>query len=420
MPLANQDKHRRLTHIVSILTVLIILHAPVAMAAPAQNNEAAGETACVSPGNWLAPANRSVLDTTQLIGELSKRPVVLLGEIHTNAEHHRWQLHTIAALHGRNPNMVIGFESFPRSVQPVLDRWTRGELSKAEFLEQSHWNRVWGFDPELYMGLFDFVRIHRLPMRALNVDKSLIRRISMGGVGAVTDDQREGVGLPAPASDAYMKTLRKVFDQHPARDKSPKELIDKAFDNFVAAQQTWDRAMAEALAEVRTAGGEPLVVGIVGAGHLEYDFGIPAQLADLGLDDAAVLMPWDVDSPCDRMKSPTGIAYADAVFGIEAPSPLKSAPKPRLGVMIEDSEHDGRKGVRITRVVDGSVAAASGLKTGDLIVTGAGTSISKFREVIDMVGRQSPGTWLPLTVLREGVEIDIVAKFPAMKPVLRP
>lgn len=398
----------------------MILPAPVAGSATGQasatpQGKTANDIACVSPGNWLDPANRRVLDPKQLIGELAKRPIVLLGETHTNAEHHRWQLHTIAALHGRNPNMVIGFEAFPRSAQPVLDRWTRGELSKAEFLEQSRWNEVWGFDPDLYMGLFNFVRMHRLPMRALNVGKSLIGRISKDGPDAVAEDQREGVGSPAPASAAYLASLREVFDEHPAKDKST-----RTFGNFVAVQQTWDRAMAEALAEVRVGGGEPLVVGIVGAGHMEYGYGIPAQLADLGIRDVAVLMPWDRNEDCGRLKSTEGATIADAVFGIETPHEPQSAPKPKLGVMIEDSVQDGRKGVRISRVVDGSVAAAAGLKTGDLIVAAAGTTMSEARQLVDLIRRQSLGTWLPLKVLRDGAEKDVIAKFPAAQPPPQP
>jgi len=419
----NKDNRRRRTHIGPIFAALMILSPAIAGAAPAHKNRAASghhpdqrhamtatDIACVPPGNWVDPANRRVLDPERLIGGLAKRPVVLLGEAHTNAEHHRWQLHTIAALYGRNPNMVIGFESFPRSAQPVLDRWTRGELSKAEFLEQSRWNKVWRFDPELYMGLFDFVRMHRLPMRALNVEHSLIRSISMGGPDAVPEEQREGVGAPAPASADYLKNLRKVFDEHPARKNNKNN-----FDNFVAAQQTWDRAMAEALANVRVGGGKPLVVGIVGGGHLEYGYGIPAQLTDLGLGDAAVLLPWDRKAPCETLKSKTGVAVADAIFGLKALPEPKSKPKPKLGVMIEDSEQDGRKGVRITMVVDGSVAAAAGLKNGDLIVTASGTAMSKSRQLVNLIGRQSPGTWLPIKVLRDGSELDVIAKFPAAR-----
>jgi uncharacterized iron-regulated protein len=98
---------------------------------------------------------------------LAKRRVVLLGESHDQAEHHRWQLHTITALFSHRPNMVLGFEMFPRRVQPVLDRWSKGEHSESDFLREVDWAQIWGFAAELYLPLFNFSRIYRLPMLAL-------------------------------------------------------------------------------------------------------------------------------------------------------------------------------------------------------------------------------------------------------------
>ena len=38
--------------------------------------------------------------------------IVVLGESHTDADHHRWQLQTLAGLYGHNGRMAIGFEAF--------------------------------------------------------------------------------------------------------------------------------------------------------------------------------------------------------------------------------------------------------------------------------------------------------------------
>ena len=105
---------------------------------------------------------------------MARRDVILLGEDHGNADHHRWQLQTLAALHVLKPRMVIGFEAFPRRLQPVLDRWVAGELSAQEFIAQSDWHKVWNFPPELYLPLFEFARVNRIPMLALNVERNVI------------------------------------------------------------------------------------------------------------------------------------------------------------------------------------------------------------------------------------------------------
>jgi uncharacterized iron-regulated protein len=83
---------------------------------------------CAPVGNWIVPGGGKITEA-EVIAKAAKRPVVLLGEMHDNAEHHRWQLQTLAALHTARPDMVIGFEMFPRRVQKALDQWVAGDLT---------------------------------------------------------------------------------------------------------------------------------------------------------------------------------------------------------------------------------------------------------------------------------------------------
>ncbi len=274
---------------------------------------------CVAAGTWRNPAAGAPpgrLDYRLLIDGLAKKPVVLLGEVHDRADHHRWQLQVIGALFGRNPNMVLGFEAFPRSIQPVLDRWTRGSLDEKTFLKQSRWNEIWRFDAGLYMPLFNFARLNRIPMIALNVDRALIYEVGEKGWAATPADKRQGIGDPAPAESAYLDSLYQTYKSHPVgKGETRGGKNSPAFGRFVDAQLTWDRAMAERLAWVRRAGGNPLVVGIIGRGHLEYGYGVPRQLKNLGIGKSAVLLPWDNSDDCETLRS-NGRAVADAVFGM--------------------------------------------------------------------------------------------------------
>ncbi len=368
----------------------------------------AAEMPCVPAGRWLAPATASLLAQDSLIAAMARRPVVLLGETHTSAEDHRWQLHTIAALYGRNPDMVLGFEAFPRRAQPVLDDWTRGAIGEREFLAKSRWNEVWRFDPALYLPLFHFARLNRLPMVALNVGKGLISKVGKDGWQAVPENEREGVGNPAAAGEDYINSLARVFAEH---EKTQSGKLpghdDPQFRRFVEAQLTWDRAMGEKLAEARV-GGRPLVIGIIGRGHLEYGGGVPHQLADLGIEDAAVLLPWHAGRACADLSTTGGTKIGDAVFGLAA-APAET-PKPKLGVFITT----GEGGVRVNKVLDDSIAAKAGLAEGDLIAAAAGTAVGKSALLVSIIRRQAPGTWLPLRVKRGGETIHIFAKFPPL------
>jgi uncharacterized iron-regulated protein len=46
--------------------------------------------------------------------------IVLLGEQHDDEDQHRWWAQVLAGLHALPLEWVIGFERFPRQVQPAL------------------------------------------------------------------------------------------------------------------------------------------------------------------------------------------------------------------------------------------------------------------------------------------------------------
>jgi S1-C subfamily serine protease len=77
-------------------------------------------------------------------------------------------------------------------------------------------------------------------------------------------------------------------------------------------------------------------------------------------------------------------------------------------VLIESADN----GVRVLEVVDDSVAAAAGLRAGDVIKSAAGFATATTGELIEIIGRQAPGTWLPLEVSRDGELLTPTARFP--------
>jgi S1-C subfamily serine protease len=44
----------------------------------------------------------------------------------------------------------------------------------------------------------------------------------------------------------------------------------------------------------------------------------------------------------------------------------------------------------------------------------AGVPVTQMDDIVEIVKRQAPGTWLPLKLKRGGDTIEIIAKFPAM------
>ncbi|MEZ5934215.1 MAG: ChaN family lipoprotein [Alphaproteobacteria bacterium] len=391
---------------------------------------------CAIVGQWVDPATGDVQPYDRMIEAAAKAPIVMLGEIHPHADHHRWQLAAIAALHGRHPDMVLGFEAFPRAVQTVLDRWVAGELSEEDFLRAADWSRNWGFDPELYLPMFHFARLHQVPMVALNVERDFVSRIRDEGLEAIPESERRGLTEPKAPSEAYLDSLAETFGQHldvreesvaPEDDAealpeghpeapeghaqaddgaSPADIKDDPrFQRFVKVQTTWDRAMAQALADASRREGSPLVVGVLGSGHLERGFGVPYQLLDLGVDDASVFLPMPPAETCDEYKE----EVADALFILPPLGHGDAAPSgPKLGIMIETAENQ----VRVLQVMEDSIAASADIRDGDAILEAAGVTLESTSDLIAIVQQQAPGTWLPLSIERDGETLDIVAKFP--------
>ncbi|NLC22862.1 MAG: ChaN family lipoprotein, partial [Oxalobacter sp.] len=252
--------------------------------------------------SWIDPVSREILPFQPLMQKMAQKSIVMLGETHDVAEIHRWQLHVAMSLYTLRPHMMMAFEMFPRRIQPVLDEWVDGLLDTETFIRQSEWYDVWGFPAEIYLPLFHFCRQQKIRMIAANCYRELVTRVGKEGWDAVPESERDGLTPSAPPTDAYRTYLsgyRKPGTPPPEGDR------------FIRAQQTWDRAfacnMAYALDSMGADEPMPLIIGIIGRGHLEYGHGTPYQLADLGITDTAVLLTSDRDEWQEWHPNPTGM-----------------------------------------------------------------------------------------------------------------
>lgn len=92
----------------------------------------------------------------------------------------------------------------------------------------------------------------------------------------------------------------------------------------------------------------PLVVGVMGSGHILRGFGVPHQLKDLGVSKVASLLPWDINRSCKSLVA----GYADAVFGLTPFASGSAAPaQQRLGVGFEFSETKGAHILQVEKEV---------------------------------------------------------------------
>jgi S1-C subfamily serine protease len=83
-----------------------------------------------------------------------------------------------------------------------------------------------------------------------------------------------------------------------------------------------------------------------------------------------------------------------------APTPLPPPVATRLGQ---------RNGLRVVEVVPGSPAGLAGLYLGDIIVTAGGRPVENVQALLKLMLGPAIGTRLPITVLRKGAFVDVVA-----------
>jgi hypothetical protein len=195
----------------------------------------------------------------------------------------------------------------------------------------------------------------------------------------------------------------------PTEDALTEVTKDPAFKRFVEAQQTWDRAFAESIAGAKRKFPNATIVAVLGSGHVMHGYGAAHQLKALGVTAITSLIPMAAEAACKEIGAPSGAPLADFMFTLPRGSEDEPAvDRPRLGVLL--TQGDGAP--RITQVVGKSVAETTGLQAGDHVIRAAGVDMRNVEDLVDTVGVQAPGTWLPLTIKRDGQEVEFVAKFP--------
>jgi len=139
--------------------------------------------------------------------------------------------------------------------------------------------------------------------------------------------------------------------------------------------------MAESILRIRgdtnsDATGQPLVVVIVGVGHVGHGLGIPARLKAAAPDlNVRIVAPVMADKPDEDQRVHPGFVpketatfsrgYADYVYVL--PDGLNVKAYPDFGVRMSVAE--GTPGVRISSLTPGGIGERAGLKKGDRIVT---------------------------------------------------
>lgn len=213
-----------------------------------------------------------------ILDELVKADVIYLGETHNNPDDHKAQLEILQRLHQRNPKIAIAMEMFQRPYQSIIDRYLAGELTEAELIEQTEYEKRWGFPWEYYAPLLRFAKDNKLPVLALNTPTEITRKVARHGLESLTlDEQKHIPPLTEIRTDNpdYRKMIQEIYAEHQEGSHGN----STSFERFFTTQVLWDETMAETIAQFITPNPDYQVVVIAGKGHIIYGYGIPSRVA---------------------------------------------------------------------------------------------------------------------------------------------
>ncbi len=339
-----------------------------------------------SERGWTMPLREAItgvrtsdsMNLADIIGRVSDKKIVYLGEQHDKYEHHVTQFEAIRELYGKNRKIAIGMEMFQRPFQKALDDYIEGRTEEREFLKSSEYFKRWGFDYNLYKDILRFAREEKIPVVALNMRNEIVDKVSKKGIDSLSEEEKKELPETMDMTDEdYRKRLKEVFDGHQAA-------AGMDFLNFYQSQIIWDETMASSIDEYLKKNPDRQLVVLAGGGHLVFGSGIPKRAFRRNRLDYAILLN---DDSVEKK-------IADYIL---FPQPLTAAKAPKLMVVLKKEED----GVRITGFGEHSVAQQAGLEKDDIIVALDSEKVSGVEEIQIFLFYKKRGDRITVTVLRK-------------------
>jgi uncharacterized iron-regulated protein len=215
--------------------------------------------------------------------------VVILGEVHDNAEHHLNQARAVAAI---RPAAVVWEMLSPAQVAGMDPEATGTPETLARSLD---WEAGGWPDFAHYWPIFEAAR--GVPVVGAALPRDTVRRAVGEGAAAPFGDGAARYGLTAALPEAE-QALREAEQMRVHCDALPEAMLG----GMVEAQRLRDAAFARAVVEAQARFGSPVVL-ITGNGHARTDRGVPAALA-LAAPDLSVLSVGQLEGGPDEAAPP--------------------------------------------------------------------------------------------------------------------
>ncbi len=226
----------------------------------------------VSPPHELTAAERAYWD------QLAPARIIYIGETHSSNSDHEYQLDVLKGLKARGLNFTVAWEMFDFTQQPVLDAWNAHHLTTDGLLEKTDFQPHWGTFSVMYEKILRWTETEGVASLALNAPGVTTHKLAQG-IPLTPEERTELPSGFRPLNGGY---------EHFTEQMAQSPHAGANLENFYKAQLLWDQTMASRIVEFVDAHPDGKLVVLIGRGHIEGGFGVPAFVAQK--TDAAQLV----------------------------------------------------------------------------------------------------------------------------------
>lgn len=245
------------------------------------------------------------IDSQEFLSQMATHPggSVWLGEHHNSVSDHNFQAMLIREVHKerqqhrhlKHTPMAVGLEQVQTQFQPILDDFVDGKLSLKEMKSMVQWDQRWTWSFENYREIFVVAKDLGIRLLALNVDSEDLVLVEKGGYPGLPTRRlhkyiRDPIGFADFAKAVEFKTytdyvIKPSFELHQRLGLLQYTVMgeemesEMTFGRFLSGRLLWDEGMASSAFSWCADNPQGLLIGLVGADHVKYEYGIPGRFS---------------------------------------------------------------------------------------------------------------------------------------------
>lgn len=264
-----------------------------------------------------------------------------LGEHHNSLRDHQLQISILqdleaqwkASIGASSRGLVVGLEAVQQRFQPVLDDYIGGKIEEEELYTGTEWKTRWFWPFDRYLPVFQFCRERQIPLLALSCDSESLERCEIGGLSALSSEEKKQYLPDAKGFNAFTNTtafreyiayeIKKSYELHDDMGILGTTVTGKkletpmTFGNFFASRLLRDEAMATRAARWLRSHPNGRLVGLVGSDHVKFSCGVPSRTARLLQEPQSSVKSIMLNpTPIDTARDATDVQQSDIILQI--------------------------------------------------------------------------------------------------------